>query len=250
MYHVLAFFVMVFAALSSPAADNNVPLTRNEVAALKKTLQAVSSAMGKPPAGYTQEEENFNLPTEAYKGGEAGRFSLINASLNYRFGTEKAARKSEDAMSKDYEKKIADAMAKGDYQEMGRLSQEMQQSAGKAQQERVEKKKDPINLHIRLNGGGSQAIDPDGVLMERPGVIALLVDKNDEKRNRVEVYFDPVALKETATLSRVDLRSPREGVAKKTAVLNITIELTGPAADVADWAKRVNTSAVLGQIDK
>lgn len=250
MYQVLALFVLIFATLSSAAADNNVPLTRNEVAALKRTLQAVSAAIGEPPAGYTRENESFNLPTEAYKSREAGKFTLINASLDCRFGSEKAARKSQEALSKEYEMKMSEAMAKGDYQELAKISQELQQAAGKAQQDRLESRKEPIDVHIRVNDGSSQAIDPDGVLLERPGVIALLLDKNDENRNRVGIYFDPVALKETATLSRIDLRSPQEGVANKTAVLNITIEFTGPAAEVAAWAKRVNTSAVLGQIDK
>lgn len=251
MYQAFMFVLMLVIALPAAAAsDTNVPLTRNEVAALKKVLQASISALGQPPAGYSKEEEHFELPTEAYQSGSAGKFSPTQASYSCRFGSEKAARKSQEELSKEYQKKMADAMAKGDYQAMGQLSQEMQLAAGQAQQEQIATSKEPIQVSIRLNNGAYQAIDPDGVLMEKPGVIALLIDKNDENRNRVEVYFDPVSLKKTDTLSRVELRQPKDGVAKKTAVLNVTIELTGPAADVADWAKRINTSAVLGQMDK
>jgi hypothetical protein len=125
----------------------------------------------------------------------------------------------------------------------------MQQKAGQAHLAEVEGKKEPISVQIRMNAGASQAIDPDGVILEKAGVIVLALENRDEKNSRVGLYFDPVSLKETKSLSKVDLKYPEGGVSKKTTVLNIRIELTGPADVVTEWAKKINTSAVLSQID-
>ena len=95
----------------------------------------------------------------------------------------------------------------------------------------------------------SQTIDPDNVVFERPGVIALKLKGYDEGKATVEVYFDPVSLKDTKTLSVVDLKMPKNGVDKKTAVLNATIHISGPASEVEAWAKRIDTKGVLAQID-
>jgi hypothetical protein len=250
MFRLIVLLFVTFMSVSSAVAEN-VPLTRDEVSVLKKKLQAVSAAMGQPPAGYAKEDEDFSLPTDTRKGREAGKYEWPHASVNYRFGSsaQKTAKKSQDDISKEYEKKMSEAMAKGDYQALSKLSQEMQQKAGQAHLAEVEGKKDPIGVQIQLNTGTSQAIDPDGVILEKPGVIALALDTQDEKQNRVGLYFDPVSLKETKSLSRIDLKYPEGGVSKKTAVLNVIIELHGPADAVTEWAKRINTSAVLGQID-
>ncbi len=71
-----------------------------------------------------------------------------------------------------------------------------------------------------------------------------------EDRVRIAVYCDPVHLKDTKTLSRVDLSDKQDkGVARKNAVLNVVIELTGPASVVEGWAKGIATDKVLAQVD-
>jgi hypothetical protein len=244
--------VILFTVISTAAsaAEPNM-LTRDEVGALKKKLIAVVNAMGQPPAGYAKEDEHFNLPTETSMIKESGKFQWVTPSVSTRFsgGGAKNARKSQEQFQKEYEKKIAEAIAKGNYEAMGQLVEEMQKKAGAAQLAEVEGKRDPIELNVRLNTHQVQTLDSDMVVLEKPGVIVIILDNRDEKKNRLLVLVDPVALKETKTLSRVEIKQPKEGVSKKNAVLNATIELVGPAAVTKAWVKQINTSAVLGQID-
>ena len=245
---VLCMFTVISTA--AMAAEPNM-LTRDEVGALKKKLIAVVNAMGQPPAGYAKEEEHFNLPTETSTIKESGKFRWVTPSISIRFsgGGAKNARISQEQIQKKYEKKIAEAMAKGNYEAMGKLAEEMQKKAGEAQLAEVEGKRDPIELNVSLNTYQTQTLDSDMIVLEKPGVIALIADNRDEKRNRLLVLFDPEVLKDTKTLSRVDLKQPEEGVSKKNTVLNAIIELVGPAAETKAWVKQINTGDVLGQID-
>ncbi len=247
------FFALLIMAVcvTAAGADEKAMLTRDEVAGLKKKLVAVAAAVGQPPAGYAKDDENFNLPTEAYTQKPSGKYNWVAPSMTSRFsgGGEKKAKKSQRQIQKEYEKKMAEAMAKGDYEALGTLGQEVQKQAGQAHLAEVEGRKDPIDMRVGLNTYQSQTIDPDAVVFEKPGVIALLVDTKEENRNRLLIFFDPVALKETKTLSRVDFKQPEGGVSKKTAVYNATVEFTGPAAEIKAWAAKINAGAVLGQID-
>jgi hypothetical protein len=132
---------------------------------------------------------------------------------------------------------------------MGQLVEEMQKKAGEAQLAEVEGKRDPIELNVRLNTHQTQTLDSDMIVLEKPGIIALIADNRDEKKNRLLVLFDPEVLKDTKTLSRVELKQPKEGVSKKNTVLNAIVELVGPAAETKAWVKQINFGAVLGQID-
>ena len=58
-----------------------------------------------------------------------------------------------------------------------------------------------------------------------------------------------MSLKNTKTLSVVDLKMPEKGVDRKAVVLNATIHISGPASEVEAWAKKIDTKAVLSQID-
>jgi hypothetical protein len=245
---VLCLFTVISTA--APAAEPNM-LTRDEVGALKKKLIAVVNAMGQPPSGYVKEDEQFNLPTEVYKKGNTGKYEWVTPSMTSRFsgGGEKKAKKSGEQLQKEYEKKVAEAIAKGNYEEMGKLAEEMQKKVGEAQLAEVEGRKVPIEIRIMLNTYQTQTLDSDMIVLEKPGVIALIVDYKDENKNRLIVCFDPVTLKETKTLSRMELKQPDDGVSKKTAVLNATIEIIGPASETKAWAKKINIGAVLGQID-
>ena len=248
LWMVLCLFTVISTV--APAAEPNM-LTRDEVGALKKKLVAVVNAMGQPPAGYAKEEERFNLPTETSMVKEPGKFQWVTPSMSARFsgGGAKNARKSQEQLQEEYQKKIAEAIAKGNYEAMGKLAEEMQKKAGEAQLAEVEGKRDPIDLQVMLNTYQTHTLDSDMVVLEKSGVIALIVDNRNEKKNRLIVLFDPVALKETKTLSRAELKQPKEGVSKKNTVLNAAIELVGPAAETKAWVKQINTGAVLGQID-
>ncbi len=228
--------------------DNS--LSRDEVSRIKKKLVATLEALGSAPAGYAMERENFNLPTQNSKVSETGRWYPVGGSAEREYGTEKAAQKQSKDMEKEYQKKFAEAQAKGDYQELARLSQEMQKKAGEANLKAVEGKKEPISVDVTLNSGGGATIDPDAVVFEKAGVIALReTDSGESEKARINVYFDPVSLKNTKQLSRVDMKTPEGGVANRSAVLNITVHLRGPAAEVEAWAKKIETGKVLAQID-
>ena len=246
----IALCLFTVISTAAPAAESNM-LTRDEVGVLKKKLIAVVNAMGQPPSGYVKEEEQFYLPTEVYKKGNTGKYEWVTPSMTARFSGEgeKMARKSGEQLQKEYEKKVAEAIAKGNYEEMGKLAEEMQKKVGEAQLAAVEGRKVPIEIRIMLNTYQTQTLDSDMIVLEKPGVIGLIVDYKDENKNRLIVCFDPVTLKETKTLSRMELKQPDDGVSEKTAVLNATIEIVGPASEIKAWAKKINIGAVLAQID-
>lgn len=234
-------------------ADEENRLTRDEVAGFKKKLVAIFASVGEAPKGYVKEDEAFNLPTQFYKNRNSGKINPIHASASQRFGggAEKKSKKSDKEMDEHYRKKIAEARAKGDMQEMMRILQEMQMKAGQAELEQIEaEKKEPVEISIVINSGESETtIDPDNVVFEKPGAIALRLKEGEEGKARIEIYFDPVSLKDTKTLSVVELKMPKDGVDKKTAVLNATISISGSANEVEAWAKRIDTKAALSQID-
>jgi hypothetical protein len=246
----------VLIALAHPSwgiASEVTQLTRDEVTVIKRKLMAVADVLGQPPAGYAKEDESFNLPTETSRMEKTGTFYPLHASAHITFGggAEKKAKKSQKEIETEYKKKMMEAQAKGDYQEMSKIAREMQLKSGNAQLEAENAKKEPIEINLQFNSNPGQAIDPDAVVFERPGVIALkFKTSGDEEKVRIAVYFDPVHLKDTKTLSRVDLSDKQNtGVMNKTTVQNATIELIGPTAVVEQWAKGIATGKVLSQID-
>ncbi len=246
--------IVVAVALfsSGTKAQEENSLTRDEVAVIKRKLVAILDALGQPPAGYVKEDEDFNLPTEFYEAESRGLFQALNSSASRKFGggSDTKAKQADKDLQMEYEKKIAEAQAKGDYEALARISQEMSKKQGEARLQVIESTKEPINVSIQLNSNPGTTIDPDAVLFESPGVIALKLESQEgESKTRVGVYFDPVSLKNTKKLSRVEMREARDGVDNKTTVLNATVELNGPAAEVEKWAKKIDTRKVLAQID-
>jgi len=244
---VLAAIIFIFCQVY---AQNNETLTRDEVTVIKKKLVSALDALGKPPAGYGMERESFSLPTDAYKPQGGSRYSPIYGSATREFGSEKATESANKDFEKEYQKKMLEAQAKGDYEAMAKLGQEMQKKASEMQLKAVDAKKEPINVNVNLNSNPGATIDPDAVVFEKAGVIALRTtsDPTSEKGD-IHVYFDPVSLKETKQLSKVDLKQPEGGVTKRTTVLSITIHMSGPTKEIEGWAKRIETGKVLAQID-
>jgi hypothetical protein len=245
---VVFFAVLSFIAVAGAQEENS--LTRDEVGAIKKKLVNTLEALGQAPTGYAVERESFNLPTEAYKDQSKGRYYPVSAGANREYGSGKAAEKASTELQEEYQKKIAEAQAKGDYQAMSKIALEMQQKAGAIQLKAVEGKKEPISVHVIFNSNPGATIDPDAVVFERSGVIALKAsDEGGSTKGRVSVYFDPVSLKNTKQLSRVDLKQPEGGISKRTAVLSVTVEFSGPLAEIEPWVKKIDTNKVLSQID-
>jgi len=250
MKHVSLAIVGILLLLTYSNAQTPSPLNRDEVSAFKKKLVALFDAVGEAPAGYAKEDEDFNLPTELYPSRSAGKFNPIYGSASRKYGTEKAAEKSNEQLEKEYKKKMMEAQAKGDYMAMQKIAQEMQQKVGQTQLQAADAHKDPIDLQVSLNQFSGETIDPDAVVLEQAGVIAL---KSEEEvgsgKGHIRVYFDPVALKNSNQLSEVRLKSPDDGVTKRSAILAAIIEFQGPLAEIEPWVKRINAKKILALID-
>jgi hypothetical protein len=245
----LAAATLILNAPEARSQEEN-SLTRDEVAIIKKKLVNVLDALGQAPAGYSVENENFNLPTEVYKIQPGGLYGLLSGSVSRRYGTEKKTQNASGDLSKEYQKKILEAQAKGDYEAMTKLSMEMQKKMSEAQLQAVEGHKEPIDLSIWFNSNPNVPIDPDAVLFERAGALALKAkDNNSPEKSKITVYCDPISLKDTKQLSKVTLKQPEAGVSRKTTVLNITIDLAGPTTEIEAWAKKFDIKKVLVQID-
>lgn len=253
IFFFTAFILTIFLSFpASASADDENNLTRDDVTVIKKKLAAILLAVGEQGAGYVKDNESFNLPTSFYKDKKTGQIRPIRSSAAQRFssGAKKKAAKDQKDFEEEFERKLAEAQVKGDYQAMAALGQEMQKKAGQTRLESVKGKKEPVEINVSLNDYANQTIDPDSVVFEKPGVIALRLkqDASDADKAAIVAYFDPVALKETKTLSSIKYKMP-EGVDTKTTVLNATVRLSGPSAEVEAWAKKMDTKGILSQID-
>lgn len=272
MHKVLT--ILLAIVLLSPMMEGKAqtreesPLTRDEVVAIKKKVIAVFDAAGQPPEGYVM-KEFFGLPTDVSVKPGSGKFRLLQVHAWRRFGdkAEKARKDAEQVRKDDAQRrqkeqgekmreKMREAMAKNDGgATMRQLSLEMQQLPfSEAEQQETPAPKQPSEIHIAFNQNARRAIDPDLILFEKPGVIAFKGTAREglaytgREPPFVEIYFDPVSLKNSKQLSKVEFKEPQDGVGKKDAMLFITIELSGPLADIEAWAKRVNVNSVLAQI--
>ena len=154
MRFAMAMLLIVIFFPAFAWSDEENRLTRDDVTVIKKKLVAILSSLGDAPKGYVKEDEDFNLPTQFYKNRDSGKISPIHASASQRFGggAEKKSKKSDKEMGEYYRKKMLEAQAKGDMQEMMRLSQEMQMKAGQAGLEQMEaEKKEPVEIRINFN---------------------------------------------------------------------------------------------------
>jgi len=233
--------------LVATAGAQQTNLTRSEVAAIKAKVVTVQQAMGGDPSGYLKESEEYSLPTEA-NTAQAGKFWPITAGVSLRY-TDRGSAEGQANMEKmatEYQAKMAAAVASGDMQAISRMSQELTQMQAAAMAPPV--KKDDMSVSVRLNQNPTAGIDPDAVVLERPGVIALR-DKGTGERGDVTVYIDPVSLKATEELSKVELRTAEGGVTNKTGVFHVVIQLNGTLTDLESWVKTFDFDAMLGVID-
>ena len=238
--------------LTSVAFAQSTNLTRSEVAAIKAKLVTVQNAMGDDPAGYLKDEEDFSLPTEA-NPARGGKFYPITSSLSLRYvdrASEEGSASVEQA-AEEFQAKYAAALASGNLEAVTKMAEELTriqtQAAAAAM---TPTKKENMQVYVQLNQNPSTGIDPDDVVLERSGAIVLRhkSDASGEKGD-VTVYLDPVALKETEELSKVELRTPDDGVSNKTGVFHVVIQLNGTLADIEQWVETFDYDKMLSVID-
>lgn len=240
---LLLSILLVAAAPLAALADGGVeaPVARDESLAIKNNLKAVLEALGTPPSGYAKASEDFDLPTGMGHDKSAGRFWLSEAHADFTF----TSGMSGEQMAQEYQKKLMDAQAKGDFEAITRLTTEMQQNLAAAMGTEMSK----VAVTVRLNNHCHQEIDPEGVVWETPGAIALRLEGSKPGNVRVLMAFDPKVLADTKTLSLVSLgESLGTSSATKTAVRTIVVELEGPEAMVTTWAGGVDKGRILALI--
>ncbi len=110
-------------------------------------------------------------------------------------------------------------------------------------------KKENMQVYVQFNQNPSVGIDPDAVVLEQAGVIALRSKRGSDDRGDVTVYLDPVALRATQELSKIELRTADTGVSNKTGLYHIVIQLNGSVTDAEAWVKNFNFAPMLGVID-
>ncbi len=249
--HLASAVCLSFLLAATATAQNN--LTRSEVAALKAKIVTVQQAMGGDPTGYIKESEDFQLPTEA-NPAEGGKFWPITSGVSLRFtdrGTVESQANIEKATA-DFQQKYAAAIASGDAEAITKMVEEMQriQTQAMAAAANPAAKKQPMSVYVQLNQNPTVGIDPDAVVHEQAGVIVLRDTSNQsDGRGNVTAYIDPVALKATEELSKIELRTADGGMPNKTGVYHVVIQMNGTVADAEAWAKTFDFGAMLGVID-
>ncbi len=237
--------LMILLLLAAPAlllADGGQddPVTRNEALALKTSVKAVVDALGAPPAGYARSKEEFDLPTSMGIDKSSGVFFLTQTRGEFEF----TSGKSGEQLAQEYQTKMMAAQSKGDFAEIQRLTTEMQTTMMSAMGAEMSK----VQVNVILNTNPHQKIDPEGVIWEAPGAIALRTESSDNNTHLM-LAFDPKALADTQTVSLVDLSEGLHAAAKqKTAVRTIVVEFRGPEAVVTEWAKGVDKGKILALI--
>jgi len=239
-------------ALCSTAIAQDTSLTRPEVAAVKAKLVTVREAMGADPGGYVLEgPEEFSLPTDFNPNQQTGKYWPITSGVTMRY-TDKAVEESQanaEQAARDFQAKYAAAVASGDANAMMALNQQMAQIQAAAMAGAGAQAKQDMTADVQFNMSPYAGIDPDAVVFEAPGVIALRNVTDSAGSGQVTVYYDPVALAKTELLSKIELATPNDGVANKAGVYNVTITLNGTVADAEAWAKTFDTGKILSVID-
>lgn len=235
---LLALFVPT--ALLADGGDDD-PVARDEALAIKNNVRAALEALGAPPTGYAKAEEDFDLPTSMGFDKAAHRFWLSESGGEFTFTNGLSG----EQMGQEFQKKIMAAQAKGDYAEIQRLSTELQQGMAAAMGAEMSK----VMVKVALNRRVHQEIDPEGVIWEAPGALAMRVEGEEPGKALVMIAFDPKALADTKSLSLVSLgETLNPSSATKTAVRTVVIEMRGPEATVVEWAKTVDKGKLLGLV--
>lgn len=233
--------------LFATAVSAQTSLTRSEVAAIKAKIVTVQEALGGDPAGYLKESEDYSLPTD-FNPAQGGKYWPITSGVTLRY-TDRGAAEGEANVEKaaeEFQAKYAAAVVSGNVEAMTKLTEELTRLQAAALTPPA--KKEDMTVYVQLNMNPSVGIDPDAVVLEQPGVIALRRE-DDGEEGEVTVYIDPVALKATEELSKIELRTADDGVANKAGVFHVVIQLNGTLADLEAWVQDFDFDAMLGVID-
>lgn len=176
-----------------------------------------------------------------------GQKGFVPVSVSYRATLSTAAQQKQ--MEADFQKQLMEAQSKGDYEAIAKLSQDMQTRAMALAQ--ANQQNGPIQLNLNANAGGGETIDPDSVFRDGVGFIALKDQQGgmSSGNERITFYFDEVALKDAQRIARFDLGGDQR-VPGKRDLIDVRLELTGPATTVEAIAKQLDTDAVLKQLDE
>ena len=243
-------FCLALLIGSTAFAQDSTSLTRQEVTAIKNKLVTVQQAMGADPAGYIKESEDFSLPTD-FNPAQNGKYWPITSSVSLRYTDRavKEAQESAEQATQDFQQRYAAAAASGDPNAIIKLTEEITRIQQQAAAAAMAQPKQPMDAYVQFNMNPIVGIDPDAVVFERAGVIALRDTNVGSDNGRVTVYLDPVALAATETLSKIELRTAEDGVSNKAGIFHIVITLNGALADIEAWAQSFDTGAMLGVID-
>ena len=238
--------------LAVPAMAQETSLTRSEVTAIKDKLVIVQQALGADPAGYIKESEDFDLPTD-FNPAQNGRFWPITSAVNLRY-TDRASVEGAaniERTAAEFQARYAAALASGDAAVITRMVEEMTalQTQAAAAAMNPATRKEPMQVYVQFNMNPSVAIDPDAVVLEQPGVIALRDKELTSDEGQVTVYIDPVALAATEELSQFELRTPNDGVTNKSGIYHIVISAHGSVPDIEAWVMGFDFDAMLGVFD-
>jgi hypothetical protein len=240
-----------FAVVTNAFAQDATSLTRSEVAAVKAKIVAVQGAMGADPVGYLKESEDFNLPTD-FNPAQGGKYWPITSGVTLRY-TDRASKEgtaNAEKAAQDFQTRYTAAIAAGNFEAVAKMSEELTRIQTAAMATAAGPRKENMQVYVQLNQNPTVGIDPDAVVLERAGVIVLKDEDNGSNgRGNVTVYVDPVALRATQELSKIELRTDQSGVGNRTGVYHVVIQLNGTVADAEAWAKTFNYDAILGVID-
>jgi len=199
------------------------------------------NAMGKAPAPYAKENEDWTLPTYACRD-KHGYFP-IDVSYRERLTVDA----TQEAFKEDAQKKLMAAQASGDFQAMAALTQQLQAQA--MQQAMANQNNTPITVNVYTNDGSSETIDPDSVFADGVGFIAIKAARGGASsgKEQIDFYFDPAELKDAQRIARFDL-SGNLRVPDMLALTSIRIKISGPTAPVEALAKQLKTGEVLKRL--
>jgi len=157
-----------------------------------------------------------------------------------------------EKLGQEFEARYAAALASGKPEAITMIIEEMSrmQAAAVGAAMAPAAKKEDMQVDVQLNMNPIVGIDPDAVVLEQPGVIALRrKDDTTGATGEVNIYLDPVALAQTEELSKIELRTADDGVTNRSGVFHVVIRLTGSLPDIEDWVEGFDYSAMLAVVD-
>lgn len=218
--------------------STEITFVRADMVTLKSHMEKILAAVGSLPAPYTRKNDNWQLP--AYACRDKTGFEPISVRYTGEFSSDQSQEKVQQA----YQKKMLAAEASGNYAAMAKIARQMQtamMAASAAAQAAT-----PVDITIIANGSGADTIDPDSVLRDGPGFIALRQQGGNANDETATVYFDKVQLKNAHQLASFDLGNWLAPA--KLSLINMAIRIQGSRANVERFVKQIDAQAVLGQL--